>query len=415
MEQKALFSLALGLTEPWFVDSIQFSVEQKRLDIHIDFKRGSAFTLQGSSGMHKVYDTVEKTWRHLNFFQHECYLHCRTPRVKEDSGFVRLVEPPWAGKSSGFTLLFEALLLQLLTAMPVAEVSRIVSVSDDKLWRLLERYVDLARMQQDFSAVQSVGMDETSRCKGHDYITLFVDMEQRKTLYIAEGKDAATIPCFLIDLMSHGGKPEQIKRLCMDMSPAFISGAQGNLPQAEITFDKFHTIKLVNEAVNDVRKEEVKEEPLLRKARYVLLKNKENLTPKQRVHRELLDAKGFRLKSYRAMRMREYFQEAYKAEDEKTFRERIYRFYWWASHSRMKPMVKVAKMLKSHWKGVMNWFRYRENNGILEGFNSLIQAAKAKARGYRTAKNLKIIAYLLTAKLDFSSINPWMETEPLPT
>lgn len=406
MEPKQLFSAALGLSEPWFIDSLTFSPEEKRLDIHIDFRRGATFPMPGHSGLHKAYDTTEKVWRHLNFFQHECFLHCRTPRVKMDSGQVLLVDPPWAGKSQGFTLLFEALLMQLLTAMPVAEVGRIVGVSDDKLWRMLEMYVDLARTQEDFSEVKSLGIDETSRRKGHDYITLFVDMEKRRTLYIAEGKDSATIPSFLLDFQAHNGKPNSLERACIDMSPAFISGMRANLPQTKIIFDRFHIMKLINEAVDQVRREEVSVEPLLRKARYVVLKNEANLTQSQKAHRSLIEKRGFRLKTYRAMKMREFFQEAYHHHDFIDFREHIYDWYWWASHSRIPAMIKVARTVREHWDGVMNWVKYRESNGILEGLNSLIQAAKGKARGYRTLKNLKIIAYLVTSKLDFSRINP---------
>jgi transposase len=294
--------------------------------------------------------------------------------------------------------------------MPVAEVSRIVGESDDKLWRMLERYVDMARLHLDFTEVKAVGLDETSRRKGHDYITLFVDLEKKRTMFIAEGKDAATMPSFLLDFEAHGGKAERIERLSMDMSPAFISAAEKNLPKAEITFDRFHIMKLINEAVDEVRRQEVKTEPLLHKARYVLLKNRENLTKSQRAHRKVLDQKGFRLKSYRAMRMREYFQAAYREETFEAFREHLYKWYWWASHSRIEPMMDVARTIRNHWLGVLNWVKNRDSNGILEGLNSLVQAAKSKARGYRTLKNLKIIAYLVTSKLDFSKVNPSMVT-----
>lgn len=410
MEQNQLFGLALGLSEPWYIDSLTFSPEQKRLDIQVDFRRGATFPLPGYAGQHKAYDTVEKTWRHLNFFQHECYLHCRTPRVQVESGQVLLVDPPFAGKSSGFTLLFEALLMQLLSSMPVAAVSRLVGESDDKLWRMLEHYVDLARLQEDFSGVKAVGLDETSRRKSHDYITLFVDLEKRRTLYVAEGKDSGTLPSFLLDFQAHGGKAENIERLSMDMSPAFISGAEKNLPKAQITFDRFHIMKLLNDAVDEVRRAEVNEEPLLRKARYILLKNRENLTETQRQHRAVLDQKGFRLKSYRAMRMREYFQEAYKETTFEGFREHLYKWYWRASHSRIKPMMDVARTIRKNWLGVLAWVKNRDSNGILEGLNSLVQAAKAKARGYRTLKNLKIMVYLVTGKLNFAQVNPAMVT-----
>lgn len=406
MDDKQLFLAALGLSEPWFISSISFDKDKKRLDIEVDFKRGASFSHPLHAGSFKAYDTVRKSWRHLNFFQHECFLTCRTPRIRLETGEVLQVDPPFAGRSQGFTLLFEALLLQLLQAMPVLQVAEIVGESDDKLWRMLERYVEKARKEEDYSQVEAVGVDETSRRRGHDYITLFVDLKEKKTLFIASGKDMKTFEEFLQDFEAHGGHRKNIHRLSMDMSPAFIGAAKAYLPEAAVTFDRFHLLKFLNRAVDEVRREEVLKEPLLKKARYVLLKNKQNLTKGQKEHRRLLELKGFRLKSFRAMRMREAFQEAYKETGPVEFEEALYSWYWWATHSRIEPMRQVAKTIMAHWKGVLNWIKHKDNNGILEGLNSLIQAAKARARGYRTVKNLKIIAYLLTAKLDFSKVNP---------
>lgn len=405
MNSNNLFEAALSIESPWFIKDMKFSREDKQLDIYIDFKKGSKFTIEGFGENLKVHDTVDKTWRHLNFFQHECFLHCRTPRVKNDADKAKLISPPWEGKSTGFTLLFEAFLLKMCQYMPVSNVSEITSVSDDKLWRMLDHYVDLARKEEDYSQVTAVGFDETSRRKGHDYISLFVDLDKRKTMFITEGKDAKTVEKFVEDLSSHGGKMENITHASIDMSPAFISGATEYLPMAEITFDKFHIVKIINKAVGDVRREEAKTEPVLEKSRYAVLKNEENLTETQKKKRTEIESKGWLLKTYRAMRMRECFQEAYKATDLEAFERHMYKWYWWASHSRLEPMKEAARTIKSHWTGIINWWNGRYNNGILEGLNSLIQAAKSKARGYRTTKNLKIIAYIITGDLDFNKIN----------
>ena len=406
MNTKSLFATALNLQEPWYIKGIAFSHAERRLDLHIDFKPGSSFPLEGYEGRFSVHDTVDKSCRHLNFFQHECYLHCRTPRVNTPDGLVRLADPPWAGKSQGFTLLFEALLMQLLTAMPVAAAAKLARVSDDKLWRMLEKYIELARHLEDFSEVKAVGMDETSRRKGHQYVTLFVDLDKSKTLYVAEGKDAGVVPAFLIDFTSHGGKPENIRECSMDMSPAFISAVESNLPEAEITFDRFHIMKILNAAVDEVRRAEVINEPMLKDTRYVLLKNRRNLTSKQRQKLYQIEAEGFHLKSYRAMQMREYFQEAFKARSFVAFRDHLNDWFDWAVRSKLPSMVDAARTLRRHWDGILNWYRSGRSNGILEGINSLVQAAKAKARGYRTVKNLRLITYLVTAKLDFSKCNP---------
>ncbi len=230
---------------------------------------------------YKAYDTVKKSWRHLNFFEHECYLNSRTPRIKRDDGTVRLIMPPWSGKVNGFTLLFEALMLQLCKNMPVHQVAKIVGTTDHKLWTMLDVYVGSARFLADFSEVVAIGIDETSVARGHDYISLFVDLKERKTIHISDGKGADTVKDFIITFEEHSANKEQVKDVSCDMSPAFISGVKNNLPNARITFDKFHVMKIINGAVDQVRREEAKTNPILKKTRYIFLKNEDNLTKKQ--------------------------------------------------------------------------------------------------------------------------------------
>jgi len=405
-----LFEKALSLSNPWFIDTIKFDVEKRRLDIHIDFEVGSKFEYvskeENISGKFGVYDTVEKTWRHLNFFQHECYLHCRVPRVKPNDNMVRQIEVPWAGKSNGFTLLFEALLMQLCCEMPVNAVSRLAGVDDNKIWRMLQCYIKEARKHEDFSKTTKIGLDETSKKKHHDYVTLFVDLEQRKTIYVTEGKDHTTIERFIEDLEAHKGEKENITDVSCDMSPAFIKGITGNLENAKITFDKFHLVKIINTAVGDVRKAETQENEILKGTKHIFDKNRENMTVEQLKYlEEKLELKGLRLKTVRAFHLRESFQEIYKSETKNEFIEKLNKWYSWAIHCHLEPMKKAAKTIKEHWAGVVQWYDSRINNGILEGLNSLIQSAKSKARGFKTFQNFVVVIYLVTADLDFTRVN----------
>ncbi len=403
-----LFEMALNVTEPWYIKDVKFDSEVKRLDIYLDFKKGSVFTYKDDdtelAGL-KAYDTTQKRWRHLNFFEHECYLHARVPRVKLPDGKVKLIKTPWEGLSNGFTLLFEALLMQLASAMPVKKVADIANISDDKLWDMLDRYVDKTRAYEDFSDVTAVGLDETSRAKGHDYITLFVDLKQRRTIYITTGKDSKTIKDFKQDLEAHNGSAEAIKDVSCDMSPAFTKGVKEHLPDANITYDKFHIIKLINEAVDKVRRSEAVEAKILKGTRYVFLKNASNLTKKQTATLEQCTLSNMNLKTVRAYNIKTAFQEIYAAKTENEFVTYLNKWYFWATHSRLEPIIKVAKTIKRHWDGVVNYHQSNINNGILEGLNSVIQATKSKARGYKTFKNYKNIVYLLTGKLDFSLVN----------
>ena len=405
-----LFEKALGIQEPWYVKDLQFDVQAKKLDISIDFRKGALFdyvdpkSSKEYAGL-KAYDTTQKRWRHLNFFEHECYLHARVPRVKLPDGKARTIQTPWEGVSQGFTLLFEALLIQLTSSMPVHNVAALTGTRDDKLWEMLKRYIEQTRVHEDFSKIEAIGMDETSRAKGHEYITLFVDMIQRRTLYVTEGKSAQTLADFKEDFEAHSGNIEQISKVSCDMSPAFIKGVTETLPNAQITFDKFHILKIINKGVDDVRKAELKEQPLLKGTKYLWLKNKVNLTKKQEETLAQLSLSKLNLKTFRALRIREAFQQIYAAGSQEEFLLLLKKWYYWATHSQLPSIQKAAHTIKRHWEGVIAWFESRINNGILEGLNSLIQAAKAKARGYRTFTNYKIIVYLLTGKLDFSKVN----------
>lgn len=409
MLTKQLFELALHIHAPWYIKDITFDSEGKRLDIHIDFHKGSVFHYESQEdnikGDFKAYDTQLKKWRHLNFFEHECYLHARVPRVKVDEKSVRLIRAPWSGLSNGFTLLFEALVLQLATHMPVHTVGKIIDATDDKIWAMLERYVTKALANNDYSQLSAVGMDETSRRKGHDYITLFVDLLQKRTIFIAEGKDHKTVKSFVDDLIAHNGDPLKIADTSCDMSPAFIKGIKEYLPEADITFDRFHIMKILNKAVDEVRRQETKTESILKGSRYIFLKNQKNLTKKQSKTREELSLSKLNLKSVRALHIRENFQEVYKAQTEDEFETLLKKWYFWATHSRIEPIKQAAYTIKRHWDGVLQWKKSQIDNGLLEGLNSLLQAAKAKARGFRNVRYFKIVAFLITGKLDFAQLN----------
>jgi transposase len=397
MQETKLFEVALGVLPPWMVENSSFDVEEKRLDIHFNFPRGSRFDCPscGASDC-PSYDTEEMTWRHLNFFQHETYLHARVPRVTCKTCGIKRVSVPWARGGSGFTLLFESLVMIMVKAMPVAAVARIIGEHDTRLWRIIHHYVDEARACADYSEVTRVAFDETSSRRGHNYISLFLDLDQHRVLFATEGKHAKTVAAFATDLQAHAGSPEAVTEVCIDMSPAFIAGTAASLPKAEITFDKFHVIKIINEAVDQVRREEQKEREELKKTRYLWLKNFANLSEKQQADLENLSS--LNLKTARAYRIRLTFQELYN-QPSKTAEAFLKKWYFWATHSRLAPMLKAAKTIKRHWNGILRWFHSRIANGVMEGINSLVQAAKAKARGYRSARNLIAITYLIAGKL----------------
>ena len=393
-----IFQLALGLTPPWIVTKSELNLEKNQLDIYIDFQKGGTFVCPvcGKTGC-KAYDTEEKTWRHLDFFQYKAYLHARVPRINCPDCGVKTVNVPWARPGSGFTLLFEAYIMTLAKEMPVKAIARMVNEHDTRLWRILSYYVSRARQKEDYSNVTKIGVDETSFKRGHDYVTIFADLEHSKILFVAPGKDYETLEKFRNELVLHNGNPEKIKEICIDMSPAFIKGARLFFPKANLTFDKFHVMKIINEAVDRVRRAEQKERPELKGTKYLWLKNIKNLTKNQK--EKLLSLKNRNIKTAKAYNIKLSFQELWQLSRVEA-EQFLKKWYFWATHSRLEPIIEAAKIIKNHWDGVLNWFSSNLNNGILEGLNSVIQAAKRKARGYRSLKNFATMIYLVGGKLN---------------
>lgn len=403
MESRELFALALGVNEPWYVASIDLSPEERQLDIALDFRRGGTFPCpECGTGNCKAYDSEERRWRHLNFFQYTTVLRARVPRVDCGKCGKRMVNVPWARPGSGFTLLFEALIMAMAPHMPMAAVARLTGEHDTRLWRVVRHYVDKARAVRDDSAVRRVGIDETAARRGQDYISLFVDLDAPRVLFATEGRDSATLAEFAVDLKEHRGDAASITEACVDMSPAFIKGVGESLPNAAITFDRFHVKKIITEAVDKTRRQERGEYPELKGMRYALLRNEETMTDKQLEFVSSLLLRKTKMKTARAFHLKLAFDDLYAAPSPRAARDYLTRWCNWAVRSRVPAMIDAAKTIRRHFEGVLRWFTSRITNGILEGINSLIQAAKAKARGYRSTRNLITMAYLLAGRLQFN-------------
>ena len=401
-----LFESALGIVEPWYVQGVDFDADKRTLTIGVDFIAGSRFSVPNAEGEHPAHDTVTKRYRHLNFFQHECYLDVRMPRVRLPDGGVRLVEPDWAGKLAGFTLLFEALIITLCREMPFAAVARLVDLSWHRVAAICGRYVDLALESADFSEVARLAIDETSRAKGHDYITLVADADERKVLFVAEGRGADTVGAFATDLAAHSGTPESIESVSIDMSPAFIKGVGEHLPNARITFDKFHVIAHAGTAVDKTRRIEQKADPSLKGLRWALLKDRSRLAPGAQADLDGLVAQFTTKRTARAWLYREQLRDILDRKQINVVRGMLTQWCTNVMRSKVEPMKEVAKLIRNHLEGIVAWAQTRQTNGFLEALNGLFQAAKRKARGYGRFSTIRTVIFLIAGKLDFSHFNP---------
>lgn len=416
MDNLKLFEAALGLTPPWTIERVSFDPKAEgggAVEIRITFLRGSRFACPECGVLCPSHDTHDQRWRHLDFFQYKAYLVASIPRVDCEKHGVRTFSGvAWARPGSGFTLLFEALVMLLAAEMPVAALARMTGEHDTRLWRVVHAHVAEARESVDMRDVKELVVDETSRARGHDYVTLFVEPgeEEARVLFVADGRTSGTFKTFCADLEAHDGKPAKILDVCMDMSEAFQKGAAEQLPDAEITFDRFHVVKLASEGVDEVRRLERAEQPGLKHTRYAWLKNPENLTARETA--KLLQLNKLNLRTAKAYQMRLNIQEAWRQPSRKAAEKVLRTWCSWilreakprkgATSSGLEPMARVARTIRGKLRGILNYFRRRLTSGVIEGLNSYVQAARARARGYRNPETFKTMIYLIAGRLQFN-------------
>lgn len=389
--------IALGLVSPWSIQELTFNKETSQLDIYLVFTKGHQFKMSDGES-YTAHDTIERKWQHLNFFQHKCYLHAKVPRVKQSDGKITAQPVPWARKGSGFTLLFEAYAMLLIeNEMPVSKAAGVLGVYPNRLWNVFNYWISIAHQKDEIRDLTKIGFDETSVKKGHNYITTMVDLKQRRVLFATPGKDSDCIKKSVDYLQEKQVDTQAINQVCIDMSPAFISGCNKQLPQADITFDKFHVVKEVNKAMDELRKLERKGNELLKNHKYTFLKSR--LSPEIKEQRDILLeyypklAEGYKLKIL--------FQDFWNIKD--TEEAESYLAFWCdlALDSGIYPFCRLVKTIKSHWSGIVNYIQSNINNAILEGLNSKIQLAKKRARGYRNTQNFINMVYFTCGKLKF--------------
>ena len=396
MEDKDLIQLALGITPPWFVKELNLDTSKKRMDIYLDFIKGSKFLCPVCNELCSIHDTKERVWRHLDFFHYETYLHAKVPRIKCNGHGVKLIDLPWTRQNTGFTLFFEALIVAMCKEMSVASVADIAHIHEDSVWRILSHYVDKAKEERDISDLKTVGVDEIAVKKGHNYVTLFYDMEEARVIHIENGKGKDVFQKFRTEI---AGKVdhEQIQYISMDMYRAFKSGAREYFPKATIVFDKFHVIKMMNDSVDRVRRTESKENHVLKNTRFMWLKNPDRLSEKENI---IMDSiKNLDTKTAKAYQFRLALQRLWTIKELSVAREYLDKWHYWGTHSNIPEIISVSKAIKKHSQGILEAMMNGLNNGVAEGLNNKIKTAFKRSYGLKTEKYRNTMIYLMAGKL----------------
>ena len=396
------YRLLLGLDAAWEVSDVSLCVEEKRVEISLRHRGGRVRCPECGAECSIADHASERTWRHLDTMQFETRLSARAPRANCQTCGVKTTEVPWAGKHSRFTLLFEAFAIQVIQACGnVKNAATLMGLDWDTVHRIMQRAVQRGLERRQLESLDYLGIDEKSFRRGHSYVTLLVDLTGSRVLEVVEERTAEAAHK-LWQILSEEQK-EQVEAVATDMWPAFVNSIETNAQQAEVVHDRFHISKHLNEAVDQVRRQEHKTlrqagDRRLTGSKQLWLFNPENLSEDRWIEFEAL--KDQELKTSRAWAIKEQFRWLWEYRYAGNARKFFVRWYGWAIRSRLKPILKVAKMLKRHLENILTYFRHRITNAMSEGFNSRIQSIKSHARGFRAFENFRTRILFYCGKLN---------------
>jgi transposase len=406
MQDRQLYEQILGIQSPWFVERVELKLEYEQVHVHLGHHEDAAWQCPECGRPCPLHDhTATRTWRHLDTCQYQTLLHAATPRTNCPEHGVRAVRLPWAEPHSRFTLLFERLAIDWLGASSQKAVAERLGLSWDEVHGIMERAVKRGLARRQAERIPWIGVDEKSFCKGHKYATLVTDIGQSRVLYAADGRKQASLDGFWGTLTEE--QLASIRGVAMDMWDPYENSVRQHLPQAEekIVYDKYHVAKHLGDAVDRVRRSENKAlrdtgDDRLVGSKYQWLRNPDNFTDEQwREFRELRDSK---LKTARAWALKEQAMVLWDYRYEGPARKHFAWWYRWATHSRLKPMVEKARMLKSRLDNILTYLKHGITNATSESLNSKIQWVKYTARGFRNFDNFITAIYFHCGGLDMA-------------
>jgi transposase len=409
-----MFQQVLALGESWRVSRVDYVEGEARVLIRVE-ETAALWDMEICPHCNRKpvagYDHApERRWRHLNVCQLQSEIVCSLPRGEcKSCRKVYTVRAPWEGRSRGLTQEFEAFALTLMREMPVKKAGEILGETDQKLWRALFAHVDAAWADLSWENVVWVGADEMNRKKGHNYLTVFVDLEAKRVLLAVEGKDASVWGRFAEEMGRHNGHPKAVTQVAIDMSPAYIKGVRDNFGNAGVVYDKFHVVSQVGAAVEEVRRKETRQDATAReqleKTSWLWRKNPERWTDQEQQRWEQLKDKP--LVTGLAYSMRLELQRAYASGTAKVARSRLEEWCRWVrmeavalTSGLLEPMRKAAEMVERHLEGILGHWKRGLTTAFLEGLNSLFSATKRKARGYRSTEYQIAMLYFVAGKLE---------------
>jgi transposase len=406
MDDRTLYATILGITPPWDVARVELDDTAKAVHVWIEERPGTTFPCPECQTVSPLHDHVERSWRHLDTCQYETRLHARVPRVDCAEHGVKTVPVPWATAHSRFTVLFERLAIAWLKEATPAAVARRLGLTWEEANGIVERAVQRGLARRPSMAGRRLGIDEHSYLKHFQFVTMVVDLDEQTVLHVADDRSAETLAAYFESLSID--ERLAIEAIAMDMWDPYRRTVRDYVPDGDtkIVFDKFHVMRHVMEAMDQVRRREQRElrargDRRLTGTKFLWLKTtvgRHDFTAASR--RQFRQLRESTLKSARAWAMKEAFRHIWAYQSIPAARAFFDRWQAWAIRSRLKPMIHVAGIIRRHLENILNYLVHRITNAVTEGLNAKIQWIKYSSRGFRNRERFKLAIYFHCGGLD---------------
>ena len=402
------FEKLLGFGPDWGVGSIELMDGGSVVELALEHRRAGRVECPGCGELFPLHDHArERKWRHLDMLQYETRIRASIPRCDYPECGVRQIEVPWATPNARFTLLFEAHAIEVLqAARSTVQACDLLKIAWSTANTIMKRGVERGLQRRKSEELEHIGMDEKSFRARHRYITSVCDLDRGRVIEVVEGRTEEKAVELLKSLSPKAQK--SVKAVALDMWPAFLNAVEKVLPDASIVHDRFHISKHLNEGVNKVRAEEHKKlllqgDDRLKGTRNLWLWNEDNLSDDQ--YLSFRDIKDSELKTSKAWLIKESFRFFWELpRDEATAVEYFEEWYRHTIYSKLKPMKKIARMLKKHLGNILTWWKHRITNAVSEGLNSKIQSVKSAARGFHSFESYRTRILFFCGKLDMKPV-----------
>ncbi len=403
MRDTELYAQILGLRTPWKVIQVELDRSAGSVLVNVAAADDAVFACPTCGRTAAGYDRRQRRWRHLDTCQYTTILQAQVPRVQCLEHGVVTVAVPWAEPGSGFTQLFEALVIDWLKEASLQAVARQLRVSWSSIDRIMGRAVARGMARRGKRHPTRLSVDETSFQKRHEYVTVVTDPDAGHVLYVADERRTTSLEAFYERLDE--AQKAAITGVSMDMWPAFITATMRHIPEAEtkIAFDKFHVAKLLGNAVDKVRRQEHRQlsaqgVEALKGSRYTWLTNVQNMTTTQ--HQRFVELRDSALKTARAWAIKDLAMQLWHYRSKAWAMKAWKRWLGWALRCRLAPIRAAALTIKRQLWGVLNAIVLDLHNGHAESMNSRIQRIKHRACGFRNRDRFRNAIYFHLGGLD---------------